>query len=429
MTANDATRGRLLVLSGKHAPRSNPATEPTDPRMKSGDTQPTEAAPNDHADPDPENAVDGAQFVLDQPEGIPALWGRGSQVIWPAGEALMIAGGQGLGKTSIALLLVRELLGLGDGVLLGLPVAHLGCRILYLAMDRPKQIARAARRIFAEDDRQVLAEQLVVWSGPPPKDLAAYPALLAKMADHYDAGLIVVDSLKDAAVRLSEDAVGAQWNRARQHLLSQGRQLLELHHTVKRGPQGGPVTGVADIYGSTWLTSGAGSIVLLAGEPGDPIVSFRHVKQPAEEVGPYRVLHDQAAGTLTIDHAVNLVELVKASGVEGLTAKAAAVAITERPNPSRGEIEKARRKLDQLAAAGSLVRIEGTSRHDGGRPAVAWFLAMEQSRGFHENPETAGRAITPEIPFESNHAAITPITRNAKPQIEQSRNQSRQSRR
>ena len=92
--------------------------------------------------------------------------------------------------------------------------------------------------------------------------------------------MVIVDSLKDAAVRLSEDAVGAQWNRARQHLLAQGCQVLELHHSTKRGPAGAPISGVADIYGSTWLTSGCGSIILLTGEPGDPIVSFRHVKQP-----------------------------------------------------------------------------------------------------------------------------------------------------
>ena len=44
----------------------------------------------------------------------------------------------------------------------------------------------------------------------------------------------------------------------------------------------------------TWLTSGAGSVILLNGQPGDPIVSLHHIKEPAAEVGPFKVLHEQA---------------------------------------------------------------------------------------------------------------------------------------
>ncbi len=298
--------------------------------------------------PSPEYGVSGAEFVLDTPAGIPAIWGRDNSVLWSAGEAFMLAGGQGLGKTTLALALVRELLGLGSGRLLGLPVSTDVGRVLYLAMDRPHQIARAAGRIFGEADRQVLAERLHVWRGPPTRDLAANPGTLARMVDYYRAGVVVVDSLKDAAVSLSEDRVGAQWNRARQTVLAQGCQMMELHHTKKRNPltpRGAP--SVDDVYGSTWLTSGCGSVVLLGGEPGDPIVSFRHVKQPADEVGPYRLLHDQTSGQMTVDHAVDLVALVRASGVDGLTAKGAAQAITEKTTPSRADVEKARRKLDQ----------------------------------------------------------------------------------
>lgn len=422
---DEDTKQRALAAIEKH--RRERPDPPPPPLPAFDDTEPDTPPPAESDKSEPDNAVDGAQFVLDQPEGIPALWGRGTQVLWPMGEALMIAGGQGLGKTSIAILLVRELLGLGDdGALLGLPIAEIDCRILYLAMDRPKQIARAAGRIFSEADRAVLAKQLTVWSGPPPRDLATNPALLARMADHYDAGLVIVDSLKDAAVRLSEDAVGALWNRARQHLLSQGRQLLELHHTKKRNPQGPQAPTVDDIYGSTWLTSGCGSIVLLAGEPGDPIINLRHIKQPAEEVGPYRLLHDQAAGLLTIEHSVDLVALVKASGIDGLTAKAAAVAVTEKPNPSRGDVEKYRRKLDQLAANGVLVRLEGTPSTEGGRTPVAWFLAEKsQSRPITESTKPAGQSNHALFAVPSNHEAITPITENGNPQVEQSRRQSR----
>ncbi|OBJ74381.1 hypothetical protein A5643_01585 [Mycobacterium sp. 1274756.6] len=337
------------------------------------ETEPANAVANRPTDPD--NSIVGGAFILDMPPEVPAIWGRRSQVLWARGEALMIAGVQGTGKTTLAGQVLRGLLGLGGDVL-GLPVADLGCKVLYLAMDRPPQIARSLARQFTADDRATLDERLTVWKGPPPRDLAANPALLAKMAGFYGAGAVIVDSLKDAAVRLSEDAVGAQWNRARQHTLAQGVQLLELHHTTKRGPAGAPVSSVADIFGSTWLTSGCGSIIMLTGEPGDPIVSFLHVKQPAEEVGPFHLSHNQQHGVLTIDHQVDLLELAKTSGVDGLTAKAAAQAITGKPDPTRADIEKARRKLDAKTVDGVLVRLDGNRGGDGGRTPSAWFLAQ-----------------------------------------------------
>ena len=104
-------------------------------------------------------------------------------------------------------------------------------------------------------------------------------------------------------------------------------QLAEQHHTVKRGAAGGPPTTVADIYGSAWITNGTGSIVMLSGDPGDPIVGLRHVRAPADQIGPFQLLHDQDAGTLTIFHSTDLVELVAAAGFVGLTAKGAAAAI------------------------------------------------------------------------------------------------------
>lgn len=325
----------------------------------------------------------------------------------------MIAGGQGLGKTTLAGQLTAGLLGVGDDRVLGLPIVDLNCRILYLAMDRPRQIARSLRRQFTPADRAVLSERLVVWEGPPPRDLAANPALLARMASYYQAGLVIIDSLKDAAIKLSEDAVGAQWNRARQHLLAQDCQLLELHHSTKRGPAGGPITGVADIYGSTWLTSGCGSIILLTGEPGDPIVSFRHVKQPAEEVGPWQLLHDQSAGHMSIDFQIDLLELVKASGVDGLTAKSAATAITGKENPSRADVEKARRKLNKLVETDVLVCMDGRPGGTNGGSSAAWFLA-ERTVHARSRSDEKEQVNTVHGLFDqpSDHEPFTSITQN-----------------
>ena len=104
--------------------------------------------------------VDGATFILDIPPTIPALWGEAQDVLWAAGESLMIAGPMGLGKTTLGLRLLRARLGLGDGTLLGYPVAPCDGNILYLAMDRPAQIARAAYRMFNEEEREILRERV-----------------------------------------------------------------------------------------------------------------------------------------------------------------------------------------------------------------------------------------------------------------------------
>ena len=202
------------------------------------------------------------------------------------------------------------------------------------------------------------------------------------MAEEVGAGTVYIDSLKDAAIGLSNDEVGAGYNRARQHLLTTGCQLCELHHLVKHNAAGGPPQGVGDVYGSTWLTAGAGSVVMLTGEPGDPIIEFRHAKQPLGEVGPWRLLHNQAAGAFTINHQLDLVALAAAAGIHGLTAPNAAVALFEKERPTKAQIEKARRRLEKLTDQGLLVVVEGfrgggVGRRGGtdGRTPTAWFAA------------------------------------------------------
>lgn len=317
----------------------------------------------------------GGQFIFDQPSQVPALWGDSDEgeVLWAEGESLMVAGGQGLGKTTLAGLLIRAQIR-GGGTVLGLPVADPGGKILYLAMDRPRQIARAFARQFDPTDRATVNNRLAIWQGPPPADIAQNPQLLTDLADAAGATVVYIDSVKDAAVGVSEDAVGAGYNRARQMLIAGGRQVCDLHHIVKS--QGGQAPyDINGIYGSTWLTSGAGSVILLTGEPGDPIVSFRHVKQPANEVGPYRLLHDQDTGTMTVEHGADLLELAAAGGANGITAVNAAIALFDTDRPTRANKEKAKRKLDKLVNRGLLVRIEGARGGPLGSRPASYFPA------------------------------------------------------
>ncbi|MCW2897779.1 MAG: hypothetical protein JWO67_44 [Streptosporangiaceae bacterium] len=321
----------------------------------------------------------GGVFILDAPETVPAVWGSGDDVLWARGEALMLVGGPGVGKTTLAGQLVRARLGLADDVLC-IPVEPSSRGVLYLAMDRPQQIARGLRRLFSPEERDHLNERLTVWAGPPPADLAQVTDTLLEMAQGVGADTIVVDSLKDAAVGLTDDAVAAGYNRARQNAIAAGIEILELHHQVKRGANGGAPNTLADVYGSAWLTAGAGSVVLLDGAAGDPIVGLRHLKQPATEVGPLRVIHDHLNGTSSVWHGTDLLAMARATPA-GVTSKAAASALFSTDKPSPAEEQKARRRLDALVKTGHLHRLDGSPGGPTGSTPATWHDASTLTLG------------------------------------------------
>lgn len=291
----------------------------------------------------------GGEWVLDAPTDVPAVWGHGDAVLWADGEALMICAGNGAGKTTLALQLVRARLGL-DTRVLGLPVTPGARRVLYLAMDRPAQIRRAMARVFTDADRPALAD-LVVWQGPPPADLATSPGLLARMCAAADADTVVVDSLKDAAVGLTSDEVAAGYNRARQVALTAGVDVLELHHTRKRTGETSS-TGIDGVYGSRWLTAGAGSVIGLDGDPGDLVVQFRHLKQPLDVVGPWDVVHDHDTGRSSVRGEVDAFGWLHQRGRDGGTARELACARADTDKPTPSDLQRARRMLNKLAEAG-----------------------------------------------------------------------------
>ena len=319
--------------------------------------------------------VDGATFVLDAPANPVAIWGSGQSVLWSAGEPLLINGPTGLGKTTLAQQLVRSRLGLTPS-LLGLPVAPSTRRVLYLAADRPAQAARSFRRMVREDDRAVLAERLRVWRGPLPADLGRHPETLLELAGRAEADTVVIDSLKDVAVKLSDDEVGARVNQAMQLCAVDGVEVCALHHQRKGQAGGGKPRHIDDVYGSTWLTAGAGSVLLLWGEAGDPLVELSHLKQPAEPVGPWMLLHDHENGRTVIHEGVDVWELVRTAR-HGVTAQDAAKALFSTQDPKPNEVEKGRRKLERLVRDGLATRLDGSSGGvSGGRSARYYAAAL-----------------------------------------------------
>lgn len=351
---------------------------------------------------------DGATFILDAPDHVPTVWGDGDEVFWAEGEALMLVGPPGVGKTTLCGQVLRARLGL-DSHVLGMSVTPSTGRVLYLAMDRPQQIARALRRTFNDSDREILADKLRVWEGPPPGDVAKNTTVLLALAQLAEADTLIIDSVKDAAIGLTEDEVAAGYNRARQTALAGGVQVLELHHLVKRGANGGKPNTLADVYGSAWLTAGAGSVVLLWGAAGDLIVELSHLKQPAAIIGPYKVIHDHVAGSSTVFHQADLLALALSAGTGGLSAKAAAVALFEDDAPAPNDIEKARRRLDKLVEQGHLTHHESPDRN---KPVV-WKPVVEGSHAksrlpnsspthgavtaSHAADKTAGQEVTIEV--------------------------------
>lgn len=335
--------------------------------------------------PNIEGYLRPGSFLLDLPANPPAVWGEGEQVLWAQGEALMIAALPGLGKTTLAGQLVRARMGL-EAKVLELDVLP-GSRVLYLCMDRPQQIGRSLLRSFTRAELEEHAGpggRLVLGWGPPPADVARNPELLADLCASAGADTLIVDSLKDAAMGLTDDEVGAGYNRARQLAITAGVEVLELHHLVKRGADGKPPSSLADVYGSAWLTAGAGSVVVLVGEAGDPIVKAHHLKQPREPWGPMWLAHDHPAGRTTVHNRVDLLELLAVTQVQ--TANSAAVALYESEKPSRAQVEKARRQLEGLVRRGLAYTTAGKPGGSEGSTATKYHPLTRPLSAFDEPP-------------------------------------------
>ena len=310
-------------------------------------------------------AVDGATFVEGVSDEVPALWGEGSSVLWAEGEGLLIVGPDGVGKTTLGQQLALARVGVRD-TLLGFPVNPAVGRVLYVAADRPRQAASSLRRMIVPADLELMRERLVVWRGPLPFQLAKEPKALTQLADHFGASDVVLDSLKDVQAELTKDDVGSWLNIAFQELIASDKQLLTLHHQRKAQNNGNKPKQLADVYGSRWITAGMGSVLLLWGDPGDLAVELLHLKQPVEDIGPLNVIHDHHTGRSTLERGIDLLELVSSAGSQGVTVKDAAARLYSTVQPSRNQIEKARRRLDALVRRGNLYRADdpdGTARY------------------------------------------------------------------
>lgn len=255
--------------------------------------------------------------IFDEPDNVPAIWGAGNFVLRAAGQGTMIASQQGLGKTTLAQQVVLHRLGLRAGGFLGYPVAPVqdGEAVLYLAMDRPTQAMGSFRRMMPaglgeqekEQMREKLSAGLLVWKGPLPFNAVLEPEAFAEwleeLGERHEKKIVdvVVDSVKDMAGggNLSNPEVGGGLNLAWQEAMARGVDLMLLHHQRKAAGGESRTNTLDDVFGSTLLTSGLGSVFALAGESGGAVVELNHLKQPLEPV-ELVLNHDHQTGTTVV---------------------------------------------------------------------------------------------------------------------------------
>ena len=349
--ARDAYQAEVARLNSNADPATNDALDMLGPPTLNGH------APDPIVDYQSTNSravITAGRFIFEQPTNVNPRWGKGGEILWERGESLFLVGPTGVGKTTIGAQLVAGLVGLVPDVL-GYPMEE-ASHVLYLAMDRPRQIARAWARLFKANDKNLLDERITVWRGPLSMQLDTVPEYLVELAHTYEAEVIIIDSLKDAVSRVGEDGPAGAFNRAVQHCVREDIDVLTLHHQ-RKGVEGHKPTALEDVYGNTWLTAGAGSVVLLWGEAGSETVELTHLKQPADPVGPLTIEHDHLRGTSSITGAWDAMRYLTMRGPSGASLDECVQANygrTEKPGGAKWKATE--RRLRRLVSDGLVTR-------------------------------------------------------------------------
>ncbi len=323
----------------------------------------------ENVDPQPRSSASdllrghrGGEWILSAPDRVESLWGDGREVAWSKGEAFGIVGGDGSAKTTLAGNLIMRQTGVITEPLLGMTVLPRG-RVLFIVQDRPEQARRSLKRLVGDQDRETLDAALTVidWPIGPIDD---NPSLIAELAAEHGADTVFIDSLKDVVLAPSSEESGLAFKRAYSEAIAAGVEVCFLHHDRKAGQDSKRRTlKLSDVYGSRFITAGAGSVIALNGGSGDPIIDLRHLKQPDEEVGPLRVLLDFTTGEMSISEGTDIVDVVN-RGPDGITATDAARILYDTDSPTKPEKERARRKLTSLVDKQLIAVRKGTEKNE-----------------------------------------------------------------
>lgn len=239
----------------------------------------------------PRPGKDGEAFLFEQNVDIVPVWGSVKRPRWASGEPLYLFARPGAGKSTLAQNLALGRLGVPSfrTVLEG-DVAVGEGTVLYLAMDRPKQVARSMSRMVSGEDRELLRDYLRFWAGPPPFRITETPDRLLPWIDSFGGvKTVVVDSLFNIAPALTDEDGSAAANNAFQQVVAYGIELIVVHHDRKQG-ESRRRSGMDDMYGGRAISAGAGSIAAMEGDPEEGW-TLRWVKTPAGHLGKqeYRI--------------------------------------------------------------------------------------------------------------------------------------------
>lgn len=319
-------------------------------------------------------ALDGDEFLFGEVASDVPIWGEGDNLLWVEGGGLMIPSDQGLGKSLTAQQIIAARLGVGPRELLGLPITPLdpGKVVVYLALDRPRQIARSMARLFrTRDERAIAKARLKIWTKPMPIDILGDPYAFADwIQDTFgsNVGDLIIDSVKDLTpANLSDGDVGQSLDMAWKECRARGMNTLILHHERKTGnneSRANRQPSLDNIYGSVWLTSGMDSILHISGKQGENLVRYTHLKAIINMLDPVDAIHDQENGRTSVlslarnassaDAKVEQIFQVIAYGSRGGAVVTAADVVARATGVSKASVD---RYVKKLLEAGRIVQV------------------------------------------------------------------------
>ena len=167
---------------------------------------------------------------------------------------------------------------------------------------------------------------------------------------------MIIDGVEDAVTGMSREEPAQLWNNTVQKAAVADVGVIALHHCRKAQVGNKKPNTIDDVYGSQFLSAGFGSVICLWGEPGDPVLEFGHIKQPANPCGPRRMWVSERGTCVPYLEGDGLAGRI---GPEGIAVEDAA-RLMGKSGPAG--IEQARRKLRQLTREGVLKEEPGDPR-------------------------------------------------------------------
>jgi replicative DNA helicase len=148
-----------------------------------------------------------------------------------------------------------------------------------------------------------------------------------------------------------------------------GVDVVSLHHPRKTN-QANPQKSLAvdDVYGSTWVTAGQGSIIALNGTPGSGVAKFRHLKHPVDEVAGFDIEIDYATGSVSAVGTRSVVDFLEAQAGGPVSTPEIIAYVEGTPDYTPARAKAIHRQLDRLVTAGAV------TKHKQNGASVFWSL-------------------------------------------------------